>query len=351
MTTAGRPHRLGCNTVPVYYAGGEGIDRFRGQQVASGPEDWIGSATAFPPFLLPPGADPATGISRLEDGTLLTDAIAADPVGWLGPELAKAYGNEPGLLVKLLDAGERLPVHAHPPRDVARRHLDSRFGKTEGWIILDTTRDAVIWLGFARTVEQRELRARVDERNADAMLAAMNRLEVRAGDVYYLPAGLPHAIGPGVTLLELQEPTSFSLLAEYEPFGLDEDQATLGLGWDLALACFDLSGHEALRLGDLHPQPRRVDEGSSYSIDALFPPVAEPFFQALRVKAHGWSPIGPGGFRIAVVERGSAILRHAGGEEHVHAGETWLLGTAVAEAAVDGDCEILVCLPGRPADR
>ena len=76
------------------------------------------------------------------------------------------------------------------------------------------------------------------------MLAAMNVVPAKAGQVVFVPAGTPHAIGPGVMLTELQEPTSFSVLAEHSAFGVGEDAATLGLGWDLALSCFDLRGRQ-----------------------------------------------------------------------------------------------------------
>jgi mannose-6-phosphate isomerase len=339
-----RPHRLGSNTVPIYYAGGPKIDRFRGETSATGPEDWVGSLTAFPPFLLPAGADPWTGVSRLADGTLLTDAVAGDPAAWLGSRFAER--GEPGLLVKLLDAGERLPVHAHPAREVARRHLGSRYGKTEGWIVMDADPGAVIWLGFARDVEADELRGWVDAQDADAMLDAMTRIEVGAGESYYLPAGLPHAIGAGVMITELQEPTSFSILAEYAPFGLDERQATLGLGWDLALSCFDRGGHPADDLGDLAPRPRRIAAGDGWTIDQLFPEAANDFFQAHRVRLAGSWPLGAGAFRILVVLSGAGVLSGRFGRAAVRGGETWLVPAAVDAAALEGELELLVCLPG-----
>ncbi|HEX5782582.1 MAG TPA: hypothetical protein VFX80_11705, partial [Solirubrobacteraceae bacterium] len=59
----------------------------------------------------------------LEDGTFVRDAVAADPEAWLGPGR-----DHPGLLVKLLDAGQRLPVHFHPDRTFAREALGSEFG-------------------------------------------------------------------------------------------------------------------------------------------------------------------------------------------------------------------------------
>src|SRR5579871_2479317 len=101
-------HQLPANHVPVYYKGGESIDRFRGRaSAASGPEDWIGSVSALPLAILPAGAPADAGVSRLPDGSSLRDAVNQDRLGWLGPELAGlSSGGEIGLLVKLLDAGE-----------------------------------------------------------------------------------------------------------------------------------------------------------------------------------------------------------------------------------------------------
>ncbi len=252
----------------MYYEGGHGIDRFRGELGTDGPEDWVGSVTPFPELLLPAGADPKTGISALGDGTLLDGHVSADPEGWLGPELHRSFGSEPGLLVKLLDAGGRLPVHWHPDRAFAKAHLASRFGKNEGWIVLAARADARIWLGFAREVGAGELKAWVDTQDAEAMLAAMNVFTPAPGDVYYVPAGVPHAIGAGVTIVELQEPTSFSILAEYRSFGVDEAAATLGLGWELALSCVDARAYADELLGVLRPaKPRRPPGGR----DALPP--------------------------------------------------------------------------------
>lgn len=266
MRTIPTACRLPANPVPVYYSGGANIDRFRGTTSSPPrPEDWIGATTALPEMLLPAHAPRDAGVSRLPDGRSLRDAVRDDRTGWLGPDLAARYpGGETGLLVKMLDAGERLPVHAHPDRAFARQRLGSAFGKTEGWIVMDDAPGGDVWLGFRDDVERDRLRQWIEAQAVDEMLAAMNRLPARPGSVFYVPAGVPHAIGPGVMITELQEPTSFSILAEFQAFGLDASQATLGLGWDAAIGCFDLSGYPAGRLARLQPRrgslrkPRRL---------------------------------------------------------------------------------------------
>ena len=64
------------------------------------------------------------------------------------------------------------------------------------------------------------------------MLAALHELPVTAGDALLIPAGTLHAIGAGILLLELQEPTDFSVLVEWRRFGVNSGAEHLGLGWD-----------------------------------------------------------------------------------------------------------------------
>ena len=126
-----RPQVLPPNVLRHFYAGGARIAALRGLELESDhmPEEWLGAInTAF--------GHEQRGLSRLEDGTLVRDAIAADPEGYLGAEHVSRYGADPGLLVKLLDAGQRLPVHFHPDRAFAREALGSTYGKTEAWLVV-----------------------------------------------------------------------------------------------------------------------------------------------------------------------------------------------------------------------
>ena len=310
MKPAPIPWRLSANPVPVYYAGGENTDRFRRTtSAAPRPEDWIASTVALPEMLLPAGAPVDAGVSRFPDGRSLRDAVSDDRTGWLGPDLAGRYTNgETGLLVRLLDAGERLPVHAHPDRAFAGERLGSPFGKTEGWIVMDHAPGGDVWLGFRQDVDLSRLRDWIEAQAVDEMLAAMNRLPASPGAVFYVPAGVPHAIGPGVMITELQEPTSFSILAEFKAFGLDEAQATLGLGWSDALECFDRSAYSGEKMRRLQPRARLVSETPHARVSQLFGDEASPFFQALRVETTGHWEL-PRSFRFSSRNRVRVLLQ------------------------------------------
>lgn len=334
------------NRVPVYYKGGDGIDRFRVEPGGfSGPEDWVGSLTRLPRSLLPADAPRDTGVSMTAESESLRDLVDHDPHGWLGQDLFERFGGESGLLVKILDAGERLPVHCHPTRPFAARNLNSVFGKTEGWFIMDATPGAKVWLGLREDIDRATLRRWIEGHDVAAMLSAMNQFDVEPGQVYFVKAGLPHSIGPGVTLTELQEPTSFSVLAEYQNFGIDEDQATLGLGWDLALSCFDLGGYRGDRISELVPAPVESARHSGGTVFDLFPPEARTFFSARLVRCSDRVELDQATFAVLVVTRGSGQLGWDGGSHPVRRGETWVVPFGAGRLSFTGTVETLVCLP------
>ncbi len=135
-----RPLTLPPNVLRHFYAGGERIAALRGTEPADHtPEEWIGAAnTTF---------DGSRGLSRLADGRLVRDALEADPEAFLGPAHVRRFGADPALLVKLLDAGQRLPVHFHPGREFAARELGLAHGKTEAWLIVEADPGASVHVG------------------------------------------------------------------------------------------------------------------------------------------------------------------------------------------------------------
>jgi mannose-6-phosphate isomerase len=335
-----RPVRLSANMPRSFYRGAGRIDRFRGAPPRTDPyhpEDWIGSVTARH------GGAPA-GLSTLPDGRLLADAIAADPERWLGPAHVAAYGPDPAILVKLLDAGERLPLHVHPDRAFARDHLASPYGKTEAWVIVDAAPDAAVHLGFARDVDAEELAGWVGGQRVGEMLAATNRVPVRPGDAVVCPAGVPHAIGAGILLVEVQEPTDFSVLLEWDGFDIAAEAGHLGLGFDQALACVDRASWDADRIEDLR-RARRAGRDVRPGADRLFPEAADAFFAAERLRPGPVSVLDPA-FSVVVVTSGAGTLAAEHGEPlDVRAGHTLLVPYAAGRCELRGDATAIRCRP------
>ena len=316
-----KPLNLPPNQFHRFYKGGARIDALRGVPEGEDgrPEDWVGStATSW-------GSE-TEGLSRLEDGTVLKDAIAADPEAFLGPEHVAHYGADPALLVKLLDAGERLPVHYHPGRPFAKQHLGLRYGKTESWLILEAEPGAAVHVGLKEPLDLQTARAWVDEQDADVMLQALHEVPVKPGDGILVPAGTLHAIGGGILLLELQEPTDLSVLVEWKRFGVDSGPEHLELGWDTALQSLDRQPIDPAAL--------------TTPSNGMLPKEADPYFRAQQIK--------PGdtldqSFSIVLVTDGEGTL----GDLAVRKGSTVLIPFGAGEIATDG-VEAIRCLPPDP---
>src|SRR5687768_10797480 len=191
-----RPVRLQPNLVEHFYTGGARIAALRGIETTSDrqPEEWIAATVSR-------AGEPGVGLASTTDGDVLRDLVAADSRSWTGSDRADG---DTGVLVKLLDAGQRLPVHVHPDRAFAARNLGCTYGKTEAWYVLDTDERAAVHLGWTKDVDADELVRRRDEQDGDWMLDHLHRVEVHPGDGVLVPAGMPHSIGAGVFVAEVQ---------------------------------------------------------------------------------------------------------------------------------------------------
>lgn len=317
------PILLAPNTIPSFYAGHGRIAAFRGDPAvpATDPEDWIASTT-------PRRGMAPRGLTHLPDGSLLRDRIAADPGAWLG-------GADPSLLVKLLDAGQRLPLHVHPSRAFAREHLGSPYGKTEAWLVLHADPGASVHLGFARAVAEDELAGWVTVQDVEALLGACNLVPVATGDVLLCPAGVPHAIGAGILVVELQEMTDFSIMLEWKGFPIAPDAVFLGLPPALALSTVDRT---PLSPGVVTGHPLGSDPG----VTSLLPAAADEFFRAEQIVPGASGVTLDARFAVLIIRSGDGTL----GSAEVTAGQIWLIPYGAGALDLRGPLSAVRCCPG-----
>ncbi len=311
-----------------FYRGGARISAFRGEAGASPrePEDWIGSTTTV-------NGEPTLGLTTLPDGRVLRDVIERDPVAWLGEAHVGRWGADTRLLVKLLDAGQRLPVHAHPHDDFAATHLGRAHGKAEAWYILQ---GGTVHVGLRENVDVSVLAELVAEQDVDALLGLLHEVEVAAGDVVWVPPGELHAIGAGILLLELQQPEDLSILLEWEGFEIDGAAAGhLGLGFELALAAVTTRARPEADLDALIATAPR--SGS------VFPAAADEYFRLERIPLDGSTVIGRG-FSIVIVRGGDIEI----GGRRFGPGSSLLVPDAAGVLEATGVGELLVARPPAP---
>lgn len=336
------PAALAPNLVEHFYRGGPKIAALRGVEAPSdhSPEEWVAATVSR-------FGEGSVGLARTQEGDLVRDLVAADPVGWLGAaaRTRRTGDADTGVLVKLLDAGDRLPVHVHPDRAFAARHLDCPYGKTEAWHIVSADPGAVVHLGWTEDLDPAELADRRDAQDSDWLLARMHRVPVRAGDGILVPAGQAHAIGAGVFLVEAQEPTDLSIVLEWSVTTSTREESHLGLGFDTAMSAVS---HAALAPEELDALRRHVPLGrTAPAPQSCLPAAADPFF-SLDVVA---PPEGAGcpvasGFAAVVVLEGEGELVSRDGACTVSSGETYAVPAGFGDWQARGALRLVLARPG-----
>jgi mannose-6-phosphate isomerase len=344
-----KPAALAPNLIDHFYRGGDRIARLRGIEQTSEfqPEEWLGATVSR--------ADHGdVGLARTADGRLLRDLVAADPAGWVGPDhAAAASSTDTGILVKLLDARQRLPVHVHPSRAFAATHLDCPYGKTEAWFILDAEPGSAVHLGWKEPVDRDELDRRRDAQDSEWMISRMNRIEVSRGMAVLVPAGTVHAIDEGIFLTEVQEPTDFSIVLEWSVTTSTREESHLGLGFETVMPAVSV---DALGADDLQRLVTRHDLAARGShAESLLPTAADPYFRVLHAAPHETGGVTlDAGFAVALVLEGSGTL--IGGSPNGNPADAEEIGYAAGQVfavpaefgpwEVRGTGSLLVAAPG-----
>lgn len=232
-----RPLFFEKNRVYRVYTGGKLLGKFvkDGSEDGFYPEEWIASAVQALPV---EGEPEKAGVSIIEGTDIhLDDLIKEYKQEILGDK------KEVGILVKYLDSAIRLPVQAHPDKTFSRKHFASNHGKEESWIILDKREGGCIYFGFKDGVTREQFSQAIEESKTDkdAMERLLVKREVEPGDVILVPAKTVHAIGAGCLILEIQEPTDFTIQPEYwcGDTALSLNDMYIGLDKETALDCFD----------------------------------------------------------------------------------------------------------------
>ena len=110
------------------------------------------------------------------------------------------------LLIKLIDAQEDLSVQVHPDDTLAQKIYEQN-GKTEMWYIVHADENAGIYVGFNKPIEKQDYINAVQQKEVAALLQFY---PVKKGDLFFIPAGTVHALGKGVRVAEIQQPSDIT---------------------------------------------------------------------------------------------------------------------------------------------
>ncbi len=257
MSKKKEPLKLKGERVWRTYIGGREIDRLHGEKELKDthyPEEWMYSVTQAANS----GRESVVeGLCKIDDGTnvSLKELIEEYPEEILGKVHVNTFGSTPGVLIKIIDSKERLTIQVHPDKSGAMRLFGSSFGKTECWHILglrgDSPESPCIYLGFKKGITKEHWMDCFEKQDYEKMLNLLNRIEVKTGETYLVKGGVPHAIGAGCLIMEIQEPTDYTVRVEkVTPSGyvIDDRMCHQGLGFEKMFECFHYIGSTATEI-------------------------------------------------------------------------------------------------------
>lgn len=230
---------------------------------------------------------------------------------------ARVGGGPFPLLVKLIDARERLSVQVHPDDEAAAAHGGEP--KTEMWYVLDADPGASVFAGLAPGTDARRFRRALAE---GGIVEVLRQVPVRAGDAVYIPGGRVHAIDRGCLILEVQQSSNTTYRihdwgrvgADGRPRGLHLAQASRVINWN--------------DTGEARVVPHQTDAGKYGETWEIH---TSPYFrmEQLRLQAAADGPACPETFQVLFCAEGSAAITWDKGGLDLPAGVSCLVPAAL----------------------
>lgn len=333
------------NRVFRVYLGGKQYSRLCGDEPTDNmfPEEWIASKVKA---VNPKYFGERDGVSKVEGTNLFFD----DLLNKYSKELLGTRKYD--CLVKYLDSAIRLPMQVHPDKAFSKKYFNSEYGKTEAWLVIDTRPDAKIYFGFKDKISKEEL-SKYEERSLlekDIMADIMNEVEARVGDIYLIRAGLIHAIGAGCTIVEVQEPTDFTIQPENwcGDYQISEQEKYIGLTKDIALDCFDYNMYGKNAVKSAQITPITVIDEKGYKKEALISYEDTPCFAQNRHIIDNGNFVMDCAPSVWLVLDGEANISGRDYSRNIKKGEYFFLPfSAESKYTVSGKATLIECLPSK----
>jgi mannose-6-phosphate isomerase len=265
-------------------------------------------------------------LSEIESGPLkgpLKDAWQKMPPDWRGSELLSPidYYDFP-LLVKFLFPTDQLSIQVHPDDAYARKNEPpNSCGKTEMWHAVSADPGATLLLGLVPGVDRTQFQSAI---TIGGLEIFFERLPVSTGDTFFVPPGMPHTIGAGVVLCEVQQNSDFTYRL-YDFHRVDAHGTPRELHIEKAMAVIDFSGTTG---GKVSP----VELASSGEVKKSLL-AACPYFATERwdVSAPHHTKSDAARFELIVILGGAGAIQSRAGSQSYRPGECWLIPASLGQ--------------------
>lgn len=258
--------------------------------------------------------------------TVLNGAYQGKPLD----EVLKLWGLQEKfpILIKLIDARDRLSVQVHPDNEYALAH-ENEFGKTEMWYVVDCEAGAQLIYGFRDKISKSEFEERIKNNTLDAV---MNAVPVRKGDVFFIQSGTLHAIGKGILIAEIQQNSNTTYrVSDYGRLGADGKPRELHIQKAVDVTVTD---RPTVPYGD-------VGEKKSFSYGTERELAACEYFKAVKLELDGEKEFNTeNGFVSLLVLSGEITVKYSDGEVKANKGGSILIPQGL-QVSVSGRGEII----------
>lgn len=236
----------------------------------------------------------------------------------VGDAVYERFGNEFPILVKFIDAADYLSIQVHPDDALAAKR-NIGYGKSEMWYIIDADPGSELISGFSRKVDRQTY---LDHLKNKSLREILNFEKVARGDVFYMPAGRVHALGPGIFLAEIQQ-TSDTTYRIYDWDRVDAEGKSRDLHVEEALDAIDFNVYD-----DYKSKYEARKNGSANLVTS--PYFTTNLIQLDQALAKDYTEIDS--FVIYVCVEGSVTIVHSGETElqvGISQGEALLIPAAI----------------------
>lgn len=346
--------KLPRNRVRRNYLGGAGIDALHGETICvdnNMPEEWVGSMVeASNPGMASIAHEGLIQVETVAGKNVLRDLVDENKEYYLGRSIHKDGTWQLSFLLKILDSAMRLHVQAHPTTEFANQLMNQPYGKLECYYILGVRPgiQPYIRLGFQHAPTREEWRAIVETQDKERMDGCFEKIPVRPGEIWYIPGGMPHAIGEGITMLEIMEPSDLVVRCEFEREGIvvPEDGRFMGRGLEFCLDIFDYQEYsrEAI-IEKCRINPVVLEEGESVKRLRLVDEKLTPCFHVETIEVETDAKLHHSErFTLGVVCEGTCSLDADGKRIELRQGDSFLIAAALKEYNIITQKGVRLCI-------
>jgi len=340
--------------------GGREIDKFRGVEPPidddSGSEAWVGSVTRCHNATKENPLGCAEVVLPDNRRMYLFEAISLAPEEILGATHRKLHGENLGVLVKYLDAQHQYTLQAHPTRPFAKEMWNSDYGKEEAWYVIgvrdDVPEPPYFLLGFKEGITREKFMDAITRDDMESLEGMCHKIPVKVGDAGFVGGGVPHALGQGCLVIEVQETSDITVV----PIS----QESLMRRWKTHRPTDDAETYIKKMLGSFHYDGCSYDE----AIKRYMVPKKEigsgdwgvenwiigseqtSYFSMSQADIKGRMPVRNTGFpQIAIVLKGEGTFFYNGGALALRQADELFLPYNIPNAIIEGDVSVTFCHP------